>query len=129
MQYFCSICAEKRLLTIFNYTLPYPIVKGTHPIFSSLYGTKNLPILPASALLFHAVNHNKCTKPIVSNSGGTYMHNDCIDENLTDKQRERFRTCWVLLADQSHKNAHMFTLRPYLYEQFFAPKLSAMLCR
>ena len=50
------------------------------------------------------------------------MHDDCIDENLTDKQRERFRTCWVLLADQSHKNAHMFTLRPYLYEQFFAPE-------
>lgn len=57
MQYFRSIYAEKSLLTIFNYTLPYPIVKGMHPIFSSLRGTKNLPILPASALLFHAVNH------------------------------------------------------------------------
>lgn len=50
------------------------------------------------------------------------MHNDCIDENLTDKQRARFRTCWVLLADQSHKKSHVFTLRPYLYEQFFAPE-------
>ena len=57
------------------------------------------------------------------------MHNDCIDENLTDKQRERFRTCWVLLADQSHKNAHMFTLRPIFTSSSLHPKRSAMLCR
>ena len=27
------------------------------------------------------------------------MRNDCIDENLTEAQRARFRTCWVLLAE------------------------------
>lgn len=48
------------------------------------------------------------------------MRNDCIDENLTEAQRARFRTCWVLLAEAA-RGRQQFTLRPYLYEQFFAP--------
>lgn len=50
------------------------------------------------------------------------MHNDCMDHNLTDAQRDRFRVCWALLADSPHKRWRPFTLRPYLYEQFFAPE-------
>lgn len=49
------------------------------------------------------------------------MSSDCIDDNLTEEQREKFRRCWVLLAEQSQHTWRTFTLRPYLYEQFFAP--------
>lgn len=49
------------------------------------------------------------------------MNPDSFDENVTEKQRERFRSCWVLNAEQSARNRRTFTLRPYLYEQFFAP--------
>lgn len=46
------------------------------------------------------------------------MNTDWLGENLTEAQREKYRSCWVLLAEQDQR---AFTLRPYLYEQFFAP--------
>lgn len=49
------------------------------------------------------------------------MSTDWLDEGLTEQQRTRFRSCWVMLTEQSDKKQRVFTLRPYLYEQFFAP--------
>ena len=49
------------------------------------------------------------------------MSTDWLDEGLTEEQRARFRSCWVMLTEQSSKKERVFTLRPYLYEQFFAP--------
>lgn len=45
---------------------------------------------------------------------------DWFGGNLTEEQKIRFRSCWVLLAEQPRKSWQTFVLRPYLYEQFFA---------
>lgn len=46
------------------------------------------------------------------------MNTDWLDESMNEEQRQRYRSCWVLICESDHKT---FTLRPYLYEQFFAP--------
>ena len=46
------------------------------------------------------------------------MKTDWFDEALTDEQRARYRSCWALIDEGSERT---YALRPYLYEQFFAP--------